>query len=164
MIAICVAILSDRVRERREALAYTQEQLADLAGVGQSSVARIESGETPSPRLNTLAAIATALKVSVSWLQGVEGLDVPAPEPANQLPPSTVLSDLNPPSLGHIPGWADLERAAKKKAPDIDAWAWDELRNANPLITNTITLTVSSVVQMARLVLEHGKPPATQKK
>lgn len=160
---MCMALLSDRVRERREELGYTQEQLAEIAGVGQSSVARIESGETANPRADTLTALAHALKVSPSWLHGFEAADPPAPEPANQTAPSTVVTDLNTPTLGNIPGWSDLEKSARKKAPEIDSWVWEELRSSNPLMASKIYLTVSSVVQLARLVLEHGKGPTAKK-
>jgi transcriptional regulator with XRE-family HTH domain len=159
-----MALLADRVRERREALGYTQEQLAQEAGVGQSSVARIESGDTTSPRIDTLAAIARVLKCSPAWLQGEEEAIGPPTDAPNQTPPSTEISDFNTPTLGNLPGWAEIEKSAKKKAPDVDAWVWDELREANPLVVSTIHLTVSSLIQLARLTLEHGKPPKSHKK
>lgn len=159
-----MALLSDRVRERRQELGLTQEELAEKSGVGQSSINRIESGDTPNPRLHTIQAIADALRVSMAWLQGLDGADPPAPDAGTQESPSAVVSDINPPTFGHIQGWSEIERAAKKKAPEIDGWVWDELRESNPLFAARIPLTVAAVVTLARVVNEHGTPPSARKK
>jgi transcriptional regulator with XRE-family HTH domain len=159
-----MALLSDRVRERREELGLTQAELSAASGVGQSSIARIESGDTPDPRGHTLAKIAAALRVSSAWLQGEEGADPPPRDGGTQRVPDVVVSDINPPTFGHIAGWDALEKSARKKAPDIDQWVWDELRVSNPLFTTNISLTIPLVVHLARVIAEHGVHPAARKK
>lgn len=72
-----MATLAERVRRGREAMGWTQDQLVEAAGVSQSSVSRIESGETPDPREATLRKIAAALKTTSAQLRG----DGPAPAP-----------------------------------------------------------------------------------
>jgi len=60
-------VLGERIRERRKALGFTQEQLAELAGMSVNFLARMEmAGRTPS--FDTLIRLADALKVEVSDL------------------------------------------------------------------------------------------------
>ena len=58
-----VATTGEKVRRLRRGKAWTQEQLADAAGVGQSTVAQIESGARPTPHPSTLGKLAKALGV-----------------------------------------------------------------------------------------------------
>lgn len=164
IIAIYMALLSDRVRERREELGMTQAQLSESSGVGQSSIARIESGDTPDPRGHTLAKIAGALRVSMAWLQGEDGADRPPPDAGTQQVPDVVVSDINPPTFGHIAGWDALEKSARKKAPEYDQWVWDEIRTSNPLFVSNISLTIPLVVQLAKVIADHGVHPAARKR
>jgi transcriptional regulator with XRE-family HTH domain len=53
-------IYADRIRERREALAMTREQLAEKAGLTYNAIYRIETGQR-EPMASTLGAIAKAL-------------------------------------------------------------------------------------------------------
>ncbi|MBI5886161.1 MAG: helix-turn-helix transcriptional regulator [Deltaproteobacteria bacterium] len=50
-----------KILQRRLALNLTQQELATRAGVSESTVCLLEAGKK-EPRVNTLAAIATALK------------------------------------------------------------------------------------------------------
>lgn len=52
------------VRRRRQALALTQIQLADKAGVHPNVIGRLERG-TYNPTVLVLSAIAAALKISI---------------------------------------------------------------------------------------------------
>ena len=54
------AQIAEQVSERRAALGLSQQQLAELCGTTQSSIARLESGGRP-PRIDTLLRIAEAL-------------------------------------------------------------------------------------------------------
>ena len=55
-----VSVARDIIRERR-ALGLTQAQLADLAGLRQETISRVESGKH-SPTVRTVEAIDQALK------------------------------------------------------------------------------------------------------
>jgi len=158
---MCMALLGERIRERRQELKLTQTELAQKTGLGQSSINRLENGDTPDPRASTLNALSAALGVSAEWLQG---LDEAHPEEGSQEPPSSILSDLSPPTFGAIPGWADLERVARRKAPEIDGWVWDELRASNPLFAAKMQLSVSTVIRLAQIVSEHVPPPSVRNK
>lgn len=61
-------MLGDRVRELREARAWTQEHLADAAGVSLRTVQRLESGSGFASE--TALAVAAALDVDVRTLLG----------------------------------------------------------------------------------------------
>lgn len=52
--------IATQVRARRRALALTQQDLADLAGVSERFVRFVEQGK-PSVRLDTLSAVLGAL-------------------------------------------------------------------------------------------------------
>ena len=55
------------VRERRRGAGFTQEQLAELSGVDQEVISRIEQGHQ-RPRIDTLQKIAAAMKLDVPGL------------------------------------------------------------------------------------------------
>ena len=59
--------LGRRIREIRDGAELTQEDLAARASIGRVTLARIENGQQ-SPRFNTLAAIASALGLTVDEL------------------------------------------------------------------------------------------------
>ena len=72
--------LGQRIRDRRKTLSFTQEELAEKAGIGGSYLSMIERGQR-MPHLETLVRIAAALSVSLSQLF------IEAHEPsANDLP------------------------------------------------------------------------------
>lgn len=58
----------ERFVERREAAGLSQSALARMVGIGQSSVNRIEAGETRAPR--NLRELARAMKTSPEYLLG----------------------------------------------------------------------------------------------
>jgi HTH-type transcriptional regulator, competence development regulator len=59
---------SNKFREYRLARAWSQEQLAEMAGLSTRTVQRIENGDRPG--LETLSALASVFGVSVSELTG----------------------------------------------------------------------------------------------
>src|SRR5216683_1816912 len=59
--------LGQRIRVLREALSFTQEELAEKAGISVSFVSMIERGER-TPYVETLVAISDALAITVSQL------------------------------------------------------------------------------------------------
>ena len=58
----------DALRRLREEAWLNQKELADLAGVAQHTVMRIETGQSPHPHRPTLRALANALGVSPNEL------------------------------------------------------------------------------------------------
>jgi molybdate-binding protein/DNA-binding XRE family transcriptional regulator len=58
-----------RLRRARQARAYTQQQLADMAGVSRQAIAAVESGLS-DPSLRTALALARALGMTVEELFG----------------------------------------------------------------------------------------------
>lgn len=66
-----VNTLAERLKSAREKLGLSQAQLAEMVGLSQQSVAKIENGDTLQPR--KIKEIAKALQVSQKWLLlGVE--------------------------------------------------------------------------------------------
>lgn len=61
----------NKIKELRLARAWSQEQLAELAGLSVRTVQRIENGERPG--LETLSALAAVFEVSVAELSGPYG-------------------------------------------------------------------------------------------
>ena len=53
------------IKERREELGMTQEQLADKACVSRQTIIALESGKNENVLVGTLAKIATALDTTV---------------------------------------------------------------------------------------------------
>jgi len=68
--------LGSRLRERRQQLGLTLEEVAQAVGVSKSTVQKWESGTIEDMRLAKAAGLAKALKVSPLWItlnQGVRG-------------------------------------------------------------------------------------------
>ena len=64
-------MLGERVSRARAKRQLTQEQLAASAGVRQSHISRIESGDIKNVRGDILAKMAQALGVSTDYLLGL---------------------------------------------------------------------------------------------
>lgn len=54
-----------KIKERREELRMTQEELAQKSGVSRQTISSIETGKYDNVLVGTLAAIATALDTTV---------------------------------------------------------------------------------------------------
>ena len=54
-----------KIRERREELRMTQDELAQKSGVSRQTISSIETGKYDNVLVGTLAAIATALETTV---------------------------------------------------------------------------------------------------
>ncbi|MBN1870006.1 MAG: helix-turn-helix transcriptional regulator [Candidatus Omnitrophica bacterium] len=59
---------ANRLRELRQKFGYTQEKLAELAGVDYKHVQLLESKNAPAAKLDTVEKIAKAFKIDVSKL------------------------------------------------------------------------------------------------
>lgn len=60
----------ERLRQLREELGYTQEQLSEKLNIGVTQIWRYENGET-KPNTEVLTKIAQALNVSADYLLGL---------------------------------------------------------------------------------------------
>jgi transcriptional regulator with XRE-family HTH domain len=67
-----LVVLGSRVRERRTALGFSQENLAHRAGVSLNAVHKLEAGRITDPHFSTLSGIARALDTTVAELVGEE--------------------------------------------------------------------------------------------
>lgn len=67
-----------RIKQRREQLGLTLEDIASQVGVARSTIQRYEVGGITRPKLPVLFSISQALKVSPDWLLGIS--DVPQKE------------------------------------------------------------------------------------
>src|SRR5262245_2516491 len=76
-----------RVRQRRDEKGFTQEQLAQRAGVSKSFISEIEAGTRGASGLKYLA-IADALDVEVQWL--LTGAEQPSARPESRVIPPEV--------------------------------------------------------------------------
>lgn len=56
--------LVQKIVKRRKELSISQQKLADMVSLPQSTIARIEA-EIVSPRLETIVLIANALRISI---------------------------------------------------------------------------------------------------
>jgi transcriptional regulator with XRE-family HTH domain len=59
-----VATTGEKLRRLRRGKAWTQEQLAEEAGISPSTVVEIENGKRKSPHPGTLGKLARALGIS----------------------------------------------------------------------------------------------------
>lgn len=62
-----MAWIGSKIKEKRKAQGLTQEQLAEMSGLPQSHISRLEGGRH-SPSFKTLEKIALALSISVGEL------------------------------------------------------------------------------------------------
>ena len=77
---------ADRIRERREELGITQEQLAERMGFkGKSSISKIESSGG-SVTLKTIEKAAKALNCSTHYLMGWTDSTIPELDPPGDIP------------------------------------------------------------------------------
>ena len=60
-----LAEMGIKIRERREELRMTQEELAQKSGVSRQTISSLETGKYEDVLVSTLAAIATALGTTV---------------------------------------------------------------------------------------------------
>lgn len=62
--------LGARVRQARKHLRLRQGKLAEQAGIDAGNLSELEHGRKPSARIETLAALADVLQVSLDYLVG----------------------------------------------------------------------------------------------
>jgi transcriptional regulator with XRE-family HTH domain len=77
-------LLPQRIVAMREHRGLSQSDLAELAGIGQAYVSKLERGIAPNAAGIILGKLATALETSVDYLLGLT--DNPAPRPSANHP------------------------------------------------------------------------------
>jgi len=65
-------MLGERIRQRRDELGLTQEQLATATGLKQFHISRIENGDIKDVKGDTLRRLALALRITSDFLLGIE--------------------------------------------------------------------------------------------
>lgn len=66
-----MTIFTERLKELRKEKGYTQEQMANILEIGQSTYAKWENDRT-EPSFENLIKLADLLEVSLDWLFGRE--------------------------------------------------------------------------------------------
>ena len=121
------------LRQRRKALGYTTYQVAEAAGVRNSTVVRVEQGKFAAPRPDKLAAFASFLGLSVSDLYAHAGYFVPTDLPSfgayllakyHELPDAAIaqlnglFEDL---AVRHGVSWGDAVPVTEEANDDVTA-------------------------------------------
>lgn len=60
--------IAKNIKKYRDKLGISQDKLSKLAGVTLHTIAKIETGSTPDPRIETVKKIAKALKITLNDL------------------------------------------------------------------------------------------------
>ena len=76
-----------RIKQRREELGLTLEDIASSVKVARSTIQRYETGSISRPKLPVLYSISQALRVSPDWLLGI------ADDPTPSIPEKTAADD-----------------------------------------------------------------------
>jgi transcriptional regulator with XRE-family HTH domain len=63
-----LSAIAKNIKKYREKLGISQDKLSKMAGVTLHTIAKIENGSTPDPRVETLRKIANALGVGIDDL------------------------------------------------------------------------------------------------
>lgn len=70
--------MSDRIKERRKALGFTQEDLANRLGLQKSAIAKYENGRVQNIKRSTILKMAECLECSPSYLMGLDDPSQPS--------------------------------------------------------------------------------------
>jgi phage repressor protein C with HTH and peptisase S24 domain len=99
--------IAERLKSAREAMGWSQPELADRVGMSQQGIAAIESGSSRRPQ--KIREIARAVQVTEAWLLGETEESAPAQPAANaSLPPTfNRFPDDAVPVFGRAEGGAD---------------------------------------------------------
>lgn len=86
--------IKDIIRQRREELSLTYEQLGNLIGVGKSTVRKWETGMIENMRRDNIVALAKALNISPAILMGWEDCDLIEKNRTNLSKEENILLDI----------------------------------------------------------------------
>lgn len=74
--------LGERLKNRRQELRLSQQELSDITGVRRATISELESGKQQGMTVDTAKALARALGVSIDYLVGTWDESKGHPEPA----------------------------------------------------------------------------------
>lgn len=60
--------IAKNIKKYRDKIGISQDKLSKMAGVTLHTIAKIETGSTPDPRIETVKKIAKALKITLDDL------------------------------------------------------------------------------------------------
>lgn len=110
--------LAERLTWARERLGLSQQEVADLAGVSQGTIANLETGFRRNPR--ELLAIAKAVKVSAEWMKTGKGNIEPIT--LSEIPSSTGRKHSDTTTVrAPVVAWARLGEDVLKEAVELAA-------------------------------------------
>ena len=114
--------MAQRIRELRAKNDLTLEQVAEVVGVGRSTVRKWETGMIANMRRDKIAVLAKALKTTPEYLMGWS--DSPDPEPEQKANPAADPEKHSAPELSAeeqeaVKLFAGLDPAAKAHAMQL---------------------------------------------
>lgn len=72
--------IGQRIKERREALNYSAEKVAEIVGIAPSTMYRYENGDIKKVRIDKLALIAATLATTPGYLMGWDNTNAVQPQ------------------------------------------------------------------------------------
>lgn len=69
--------MKDKIKQRREELGLTLEEVGNIVGVGKSTVRKWETGDIANMRRDKIAKLAVALRTSPAYLLGYDETEKP---------------------------------------------------------------------------------------
>lgn len=99
--------MKDKIKQRREELGLTLEEVGNIVGVGKSTVRKWETGDIANMRRDKIAKLAVALRTSPAYLLGYDEIEKTADPKADSLSPKenellTLYRGVNPDGQRYI--------------------------------------------------------------
>jgi len=99
--------MKDKIKQRREELGLTLEEVGNIVGVGKSTVRKWETGDIANMRRDKIAKLAVALRTSPAYLLGYDETEKTADPKADSLSPKenellTLYRGVNPDGQRYI--------------------------------------------------------------
>ena len=79
--------MKDKIKQRREELGLTLEEVGNIVGVGKSTVRKWETGDIANMRRDKIAKLAVALRTSPAYLLGYDEVEKTADPKVDGLSP-----------------------------------------------------------------------------
>ena len=135
--------LARMVRERRQAMGYSLDQLCSRSGVSKGALVALENGDA-NPTFGTIVRVADALQTPVSML-----FESPAPVPIRVLPHEALPHFWR----GPMGGYARLILTVPGLAP-VEYWTWElgpgegYVSHPHPEGVREVITVVSGILQL----------------